>query len=580
MQHLLLCFLALLCVVSAATTTPTPSLASILMKGMFGVPIDAAGVGGGVECVGCTIVIALLEQWSDIHNKTVDESMETLCSYLPDDFGAYCKTLIVEYGARVIEFLEDEASPDEVCHGIDLCSMPQCSLFPKPPRSAENEQKMIKKIATIRKASRNMQSKVKDNPIDWIIKYITQVINTHEPLVDLDGDHFSTLEYLRGDNWRGKDCNDLDDTIYAGRKSSTHGTDTDHDCNGIYGTDESGTPYEDLWCKDTPRYGVAILGDSAGAHFHVPPSYLTSSLINEDTYKDILNIAFSEFDWPQMSAATGYEHTPWVGAPKGNVSSTYLKMLERNRCMFKDFQNIAVNGARVGAMADNIIHSFARNASFDYPVMLSYALIGNDVCNPHYGLSHMTTPDEFYTSVVKSLKILDDGVLPKGSHVSFMGLANGSVLFELLANKIHPLGSYRKDVTYSHYYDYFNCLEISPCFGWMNSNATWRELTTQRAIELSAVYSKIMANNTFKNFDMTYFDNPLQAIFAEYKEQGGDLIDLIEPVDGFHPSQVANYLTAEYQWKLAVQKYPYLMNPINPHNDDIIKKFGNQGGYK
>jgi len=66
-----------------------------------------------------------------------------------------------------------------------------------------------------------------------------------------------------------------------------------------------------------------------------------------------------------------------------------------------------------------------------------------------------------------------DTVLPEGSHVVSIGLANGSLLYQYGWNQTHPIG-----VTYETLYDYLNCLEISPCWGWMNSNATIREMTT------------------------------------------------------------------------------------------------------
>ena len=46
-------------------------------------------------------------------------------------------------------------------------------------------------------------------------------------------------------------------------------------------------------------------------------------------------------------------------------------------------------------------------------------------------------------------------------------------------SRIHPLGVLNSDVQYKDLYDYLNCLEISPCTGWMNSNETLRDLTSQ-----------------------------------------------------------------------------------------------------
>lgn len=49
------------------------------------------------------------------------------------------------------------------------------------------------------------------------------------------------------------------------------------------------------------------------------------------------------------------------------------------------------------------------------------------------------------------------------------GLADGDLLFDYLHNATHPLG-----VTYADVYDFLNCLEISPCWGWLNTNDTVR----------------------------------------------------------------------------------------------------------
>ena len=50
-----------------------------------------------------------------------------------------------------------------------------------------------------------------------------------------------------------------------------------------------------------------------------------------------------------------------------------------------DFQNIGVNGARTGAMADEIMFTLGRNQNTDHPLILNYALIGNGtLCVPSF----------------------------------------------------------------------------------------------------------------------------------------------------------------------------------------------------
>ena len=60
-----------------------------------------------------------------------------------------------------------------------------------------------------------------------------------------------------------------------------------------------------------------------------------------------------------------------------------------------------------------------------------------------------------------------------------------------MADRLHPLGLLRQDLTYSQVYDWFNCMEIGPCAGWMNSNSTLRKITTNAANQLSNVLKKI-----------------------------------------------------------------------------------------
>ena len=123
--------------------------------------------------------------------------------------------------------------------------------------------------------------------ISEICHIIDNFGNNHEPVEDLDGDHFSDTDTLRGTSWRGKDCNDIDRNIYPGRRSTTGDSVVDTNCNGIYGVEpESGQTYEELWCGNRTQMGVVVMGDSVGAHFHIPPQYLTSRDLSIETFTD------------------------------------------------------------------------------------------------------------------------------------------------------------------------------------------------------------------------------------------------------------------------------------------------------
>ena len=108
--------------------------------------------------------------------------------------------------------------------------------------------------------------------ISRICEAINNFGNLHLPLDDIDNDGFSPIHTFRGADWRGKDCDDTDTNVRPGRKAMDGDINVDSNCNGIYGVDPTtNTPYEELFCKDTPQYGTVVLGDSASAHFHVPP---------------------------------------------------------------------------------------------------------------------------------------------------------------------------------------------------------------------------------------------------------------------------------------------------------------------
>ena len=66
---------------------------------------------------------------------------------------------------------------------------------------------------------------------------IKKVTEQHVPVFDLDNDTFSDFPTLRGFDWKGRDCNDLDSSVYPGRnipgKNTYRGA--DYNCNGISG---------------------------------------------------------------------------------------------------------------------------------------------------------------------------------------------------------------------------------------------------------------------------------------------------------------------------------------------------------
>jgi acyloxyacyl hydrolase len=122
-----------------------------------------------------------------------------------------------------------------------------------------------------------------------------------------------------------------------------------------------------------------------------------------------------------------------------------------------------------------------------------FSPVGNDICTPNPN-ARGTEPEQFYRNVLEALKVFEEK-LPKGSHVVFVGLVDGRILWNNLHNLKHPLGA-----TYSQVYDYLSCLGSNPCWLWLNKNETWRNHGSRRAQELNAQYGRVNKLDPFNIF--------------------------------------------------------------------------------
>ena len=229
-------------------------------------------------------------------------------------------------------------------------------------------------------------------------------------------------------------------------------------------------------------------------------------MMHKGTFDDLLPRMADELDLPHESGYTGHTNTPYPS------HSIYKYLRNWNLCNNNDFQNIGVNGGDSGNTMGNI--QALNRGKEDFPLLMFLELIGNDVCKKSF--DSMRKPADFKVNVLKLLDYLDNKV-PAGSHLIILGLGDGDLLYDNLHDSIHPLG-----VTYSDVYDFLNCLNISPCWGWLNSNDTVREFTTKRAQNLSLVYKEIIAEKQYKNFDMVYYDFPAMEILERKVLEGGD----------------------------------------------------------
>ncbi|NWH34235.1 AOAH hydrolase, partial [Chloropsis hardwickii] len=522
---------------------------------------------------GCVLVVSVIEQLAQWHNSTVKAAMERLCDYIPGKYQIMCHMSCC---------IDREMNADVVCHSLRLCKQdpgqPLCHLYspPKLHHLCELMHPSTFIFLPLQKSFMGFSSVCAFPLLANLCEKIKYVLRNKLPFEDFDGDKFSTFPTLRGYHWRGRDCDDKNTTVYPGRSPDNWDAKSDSNCNGIWGVDpKDGIPYEEKFCKGADSKGVVLLGDSAGAHFHIPPEWMTVTQMSAKSFAD-LPMAFSdEFDWPQFSEITGFLNST-IG---GWTDSLYLRLRKRNRCNHRDLQNISQNVYFSVNIAPCLSFSLARNQLLDNPAIVIYATIGNDVCNGERDtLAHMTTPKEMLSNVVQALRYLDSH-LPNGSHVILTGLVDGRFLWDNLHDRYHPLGQLNKDVTYSQLYSFLNCLQVSPCSGWLTPNETLRNLTSERALQLSNVLKEIARSEKFANFDIFYMDFPLRQTAEEWRKMGGEPWQLIEPVDGFHPSQIAAALGTGITWQKALHEWPQVLGKENPFNDQIEAIFKDQGGH-
>ncbi len=143
-----------------------------------------------------------------------------------------------------------------------------------------------------------------------------------------------------------------------------------------------------------------------------------------------------------------------------------------------------------------------------------------------------------------------------------------------------PVRSFQNgDVRYSDLYDWFNCMEMGPCHGWMTSDESLRRETTRRADELTGVLKRMAETLRFDAFDLHFRPNPFRQVISDWVDKGGEVWQLIEPVDSLHPTQAAQPLIAREFWGVMEREMPEVIGPVNPRNDDIRRLFGDQNGH-
>ncbi|RUS87947.1 hypothetical protein EGW08_004302 [Elysia chlorotica] len=546
---------------------------------------DLQGINGGVSCALCTATIALTEQYAEIHNVTLVHTLDKFCSFLPENIRPSCVQAVDFLGPILIHLAVDELGPDLTCHTLKFCytqpGTDTCRSFTPQAQAKTIASRVEKARMKLQKHPKYQQfqkyfQSVIDDPdqgvnicsipgIHEICQWVSKTLHYHTPLVDGDGDGFSTMFAIRGSAWRGRDCSDISRMVHPGAQPFQGDRHYDSNCNGIFGVNEAtGRPYEDELCGESQAKGVALLGDSIGAHFHLPPEWIDPQKISAEAFQHMQTVVENELDWPSMSGGTGHGTNLWPEVIQGPIDSIYMRMRKRNRCNHRDYQNIAFNGEQCCWLL------LSRN-KLDKPLLLAYAFFGNDVCNKFPNtFDYMTTPTQMFNNTMQVMEQLHQ-ILPNNSHVGILSLLDGRILYNEMHQRIHPVNSYSGRVTYADFYDFMNCLQISPCSGWLNTNSTIRDLTAQRARELNDVLREIAKKyqHRYPNFTIHFFESPMDRGEAPFTTIESFVII---------STKYAQALLAKELWK-DLKKYPDVVGPVNENNDLIHELFGDQGGY-
>lgn len=550
------------------------------------------GVNGGIECAACTIVTGILSQVAQIHHTEVINVTLHLCDHVFSRTAEnICKDTVRSLEPLLHLLIElKEVTPDTFCYGLNICHQDpgerRCHLFPAPAFEKFNadikvvQDKGRRFLRRWHRLSSSNRHSICDLPgVRAFCDYLLKVFKGMQPGFDFDGDNFSPSEKWRGSHWRGRDCSDFSSKVYPGRLPYNADVNYDANCNGIWGLDQStGIPWETKLCASSKSRGIVMLGDSVGAHFHFPLVWFDPEQISQETFlRNSTSAVLDELDWPQYSFSTGFKNITDPQLIQGHVDSIYLRMRRRNLCNHRDYQNICRNGATSFDLVNNV-KNIARSHE-DKPVTVLIGVFGNDVCNRFPDtLKNMTSTKQFYKNMKAVIQTLES-TLPNNSHVSLIGLINGSFIYDTLANRLHPIGTYNGNVKYIDVFRWFECMQISPCNGWLSEEKFKRIETTKRALELTHVMKYLATSYKSKKLSLSFVPNPLPEVIKIWSSRGGEVWQLFESVDGFHPNQIAQPIITEVLWRSLKQFAPESLGLVNIHNREILKQFGDQGGH-
>lgn len=162
------------------------------------------------------------------------------------------------------------------------------------------------------------------------------------------------------------------------------------------------------------------------------------------------------------------------------------------------------------------------------------------------------------------------------------GLVDGQLLWNQMSHLNHPFSSKANNITYAQFYQFLTCSGLNPCNTFLNNDINIRNAATQRAKELDDILERIAKSKKY-TFEIGYidFEELLEKAFAQIAKEKRPASDLIDAIDGFHPSiEYGSRVISSILWQILCERYPSFIGlKPNPFNEQIEKLFGNQGGH-
>jgi hypothetical protein len=106
------------------------TLLVVLVCSSFVKPVRA-DAGGGIPCAACTMVVQIVFNLMVVDNSTFDHALVNYCTTLPEPYTTPCIVFADTFGEQLLAYVGDNASSDQICQGLGVCTNSSCNLFPE-----------------------------------------------------------------------------------------------------------------------------------------------------------------------------------------------------------------------------------------------------------------------------------------------------------------------------------------------------------------------------------------------------------------------------------------------------------------